>query len=134
MAFPGQTTSTIIAKEPVERNIVHDSLGNKHEITKWEITTRVRTFVGFAIVNGQMCARHDHKIVKTYETQTCLVAQVVHHGHYRGHHVAASPFPGLKPTPHPMAILPAPVIGPAVGPAIDPAMAMGLRPPYHAMW
>jgi hypothetical protein len=53
--------------------------------------------------------------------------------HHSGHHGGASPFPGLKATPHPMAIFPAPGASPVavhvVGHPIDAAVVCGIRGP-----
>jgi hypothetical protein len=132
MAFPGQVTATkFLGKREITRKIVLHG-GLTCEETTWEIKTEVTTFDGYAIVNGVMCAKHNHRIDTTIETTLRpVVAPVVHH---HGHHGGASPFPGLKVTPHPMAIFPAPGAVPVGGHVIDPAVWAGVRPPHIAMF
>jgi len=132
MAFLGQVTTSVLDKEVIIHNIITDPFGRLRETTTWKINTSVSTCVGYAIVNGLMCARHDHQFITSYETKSRLVAPVVHHGghHYPPHIAAASPFPGLKATPHPMAIFGPPT----TGHVIDQAVVDGLRSPHIAMF
>ena len=133
----------ILSRESIANECVPDPTGYMRITTRWKIMKRVSKFVGFVYVNGVMCARHDHKIITTYETTSHLEAHHIHHsalpefvvtptgcviGHMHG-----GQFPGMQ------------VVSPAAlgaqhvrelrgGASIDPAVLAGLRFPHVAMW